>query len=113
MSSGHFVPDSENRGLCWWQSQNNLNTYLQRMSSYSVCLFRISQDLAKDLAMLAREIHDVAGEIDSVSPSSAPPASVRKQPDIYITTTTSMGTYEAICFSVSVEIDINIYWQVC
>lgn len=58
--------------------------------------------------MLAREIHDVAGEIDSVSPSSAPPASVRKQPDIYITTT-SMGTYEVICFSVPVEIDINIY----
>lgn len=34
-------------------------------------LIRISQDLAKDLAMLAREIHDVAGEIDSVSPAAA------------------------------------------
>ena len=33
---------------------------------------RISQDLAKDLAMLAREIHDVAGEIDSVSPAAEP-----------------------------------------
>uniref|UniRef100_A0A4W5KMR5 Centrosomal protein 170Ab n=1 Tax=Hucho hucho TaxID=62062 RepID=A0A4W5KMR5_9TELE len=28
-------------------------------------------DLAKDLAMLAREIHDVAGEIDSVSPAAS------------------------------------------
>ncbi|XP_058881381.1 centrosomal protein of 170 kDa-like isoform X7 [Acipenser ruthenus] len=37
------------------------------------CVRRISQDLAKDLATLAREIHDVAGEIDSVSsPSTAP-----------------------------------------
>ena len=34
---------------------------------------RISQDLAKDLAMLAREIHDVAGEIDSVSPAAPDP----------------------------------------
>jgi len=47
------------------------------MSSFDCS--RISQDLAKDLAMLAREIHDVAGEIDSVSPSSAPAASVRRQ----------------------------------
>lgn len=39
-----------------------------------LCLFiRISQDLAKDLAMLAREIHDVAGEIDSVSPAATDP----------------------------------------
>ncbi|RXM98499.1 Centrosomal protein of 170 kDa [Acipenser ruthenus] len=39
--------------------------------------FRISQDLAKDLATLAREIHDVAGEIDSVSsPSTAPSTTV-------------------------------------
>lgn len=42
--------------------------------------------------MLAREIHDVAGEIDSVSPSSAPSATVRKQPDVNIITT-SMPTY--------------------
>lgn len=30
-------------------------------------LFRLSQDLAKDLAILAREIHDVAGDGDSLS----------------------------------------------
>lgn len=39
-------------------------------------LNRISQDLAKDLAMLAREIHDVAGEIDSVSPAATDPGVV-------------------------------------
>ena len=42
-----------------------------QLSHYLVCS-RISQDLAKDLAMLAREIHDVAGEIDSVSPAAEP-----------------------------------------
>ena len=40
---------------------------------------RISQDLAKDLAMLAREIHDVAGEIDSVNPASEPAPQVTTQ----------------------------------
>uniref|UniRef100_A0A673C6T8 CEP170 C-terminal domain-containing protein n=1 Tax=Sphaeramia orbicularis TaxID=375764 RepID=A0A673C6T8_9TELE len=38
-------------------------------TAHSEEIARISQDLAKDLAMLAREIHDVAGEIDSVSPA--------------------------------------------
>lgn len=40
---------------------------------------RISQDLAKDLAMLAREIHDVAGEIDSVSPAATDPGALVKR----------------------------------
>lgn len=41
------------------------------------CFFiRISQDLAKDLAILAREIHDVAGEIDSVSPAATDPGAL-------------------------------------
>lgn len=43
---------------------------------YPYLLNRISQDLAKDLAMLAREIHDVAGEIDSVSPAATDPGVV-------------------------------------
>ncbi|XP_045069981.1 centrosomal protein of 170 kDa-like isoform X2 [Coregonus clupeaformis] len=38
------------------------------------CVRRISQDLTKDLAILAREIHDVAGEIDSVSSSGTAPS---------------------------------------
>lgn len=41
-----------------------------------VLVIRISQDLAKDLAMLAREIHDVAGEIDSVSPAATDPGAL-------------------------------------
>lgn len=47
-----------------------LNT---RTLTYARVGDRISQDLAKDLAMLAREIHDVAGEIDSVSPAATDP----------------------------------------
>ena len=47
------------------------------MGISNLCLFiRISQDLAKDLAMLAREIHDVAGEIDSVSPAATDPGAM-------------------------------------
>lgn len=44
--------------------------------SYLCFIVRISQDLAKDLAMLAREIHDVAGEIDSVSPAATDPGAL-------------------------------------
>lgn len=32
--------------------------------------------MAKDLAMLAQEIHDVAGEIDSVSPAATDPGAL-------------------------------------
>lgn len=51
------------------------------MWSFSLCFpCRLSQDLAKDLAILAKEIHDVAGDGDSpssgmgttTSPSSLP-----------------------------------------
>ncbi|XP_051986344.1 centrosomal protein of 170 kDa [Xyrauchen texanus] len=58
------------------QSSREQDDYMRDWTTHSEEIARISQDLAKDLAMLAREIHDVAGEIDSVSPSSAPPASV-------------------------------------
>lgn len=59
------------------------------MISY-LCLFiRISQDLAKDLAMLAREIHDVAGEIDSVSPAATDPGALVANTLQYKTTTTT------------------------
>lgn len=44
--------------------------YMRDWTAHSEEIARISQDLAKDLAMLAREIHDVAGEIDSVSPAA-------------------------------------------
>ncbi|XP_038834521.1 centrosomal protein of 170 kDa-like [Salvelinus namaycush] len=45
--------------------------YMKDWTTHSEEIARISQDLAKDLAMLAREIHDVAGEIDSVSPAAS------------------------------------------
>ncbi|XP_061736966.1 centrosomal protein of 170 kDa isoform X1 [Nerophis ophidion] len=44
--------------------------YMRDWTAHSEEIARISQDLAKDLAMLAREIHDVAGEIDTVSPAA-------------------------------------------
>uniref|UniRef100_A0A672H1G1 CEP170 C-terminal domain-containing protein n=1 Tax=Salarias fasciatus TaxID=181472 RepID=A0A672H1G1_SALFA len=55
-------------------------------TAHSEEIARISQDLAKDLAMLAREIHDVAGEIDSVSPAAADPGALVHS-SLYATTT--------------------------
>ncbi|XP_048106824.1 centrosomal protein of 170 kDa protein B isoform X2 [Alosa alosa] len=56
------------------------NEHFQNWSTHSAEIARLSQDLAKDLAILAREIHDVAGDGDSqssgmgttTSPSSMP-----------------------------------------
>ncbi|XP_031434959.1 centrosomal protein of 170 kDa isoform X3 [Clupea harengus] len=48
--------------------------YIRDWTAHSEEIARISQDLAKDLAVLAREIHDVAGEIDSVSSSGTAPS---------------------------------------
>ncbi|KAJ8274907.1 hypothetical protein COCON_G00095320 [Conger conger] len=42
----------------------------QHWSTHSAEIARLSQDLAKDLAILAREIHDVAGDGDSPSGSA-------------------------------------------
>lgn len=74
---------------------------------------RISQDLAKDLAMLAREIHDVAGEIDSVSPSSAPATSVRRQLHHYQSNGHFLYLYGTFNSLMPVEIYINKSRQVC
>ncbi|XP_028308844.1 centrosomal protein of 170 kDa isoform X2 [Gouania willdenowi] len=53
------------------QNSREQEDYIMRdWTAHSEEIARISQDLAKDLAMLAREIHDVAGEIDSVSPAA-------------------------------------------
>lgn len=43
------------------------NEHFQNWSTHSAEIARLSQDLAKDLAILAREIHDVAGDGDSQS----------------------------------------------
>lgn len=48
-------------------------------ASVSDCC-RLSQDLAKDLAMLAQEIHDVAGEADSGMGTTTSPGSVPNTP---------------------------------
>ncbi|XP_053711774.1 centrosomal protein of 170 kDa-like isoform X1 [Synchiropus splendidus] len=55
------------------QHSRDQDEYMRDWTAHSEEIARISQDLAKDLAMLAREIHDVAGEIDSVSPAAADP----------------------------------------
>uniref|UniRef100_A0A3B5LZK0 Centrosomal protein 170Ab n=1 Tax=Xiphophorus couchianus TaxID=32473 RepID=A0A3B5LZK0_9TELE len=49
------------------QNSRDQDEYMRDWTAHSEEIARISQDLAKDLAMLAREIHDVAGEIDSVT----------------------------------------------
>uniref|UniRef100_A0A674NCP9 Centrosomal protein 170Ab n=1 Tax=Takifugu rubripes TaxID=31033 RepID=A0A674NCP9_TAKRU len=55
------------------QQSREHEEYMRDWTAHSEEIARISQDLAKDLAMLAREIHDVAGEIDSVSPAATDP----------------------------------------
>uniref|UniRef100_A0A8C4FA97 FHA domain-containing protein n=1 Tax=Dicentrarchus labrax TaxID=13489 RepID=A0A8C4FA97_DICLA len=61
------------------EDQNEVDPY-QNWSTHSAEIAKLSQDLAKDLAILAKEIHDVAGDGDSpssgmattISPSSLP-----------------------------------------
>ncbi|KAL4656423.1 centrosomal protein of 170 kDa protein B isoform X3 [Arapaima gigas] len=54
------------------EDEENEGDPFQNWSAHSAEIARLSQDLAKDLAILAREIHDVAGDADSQGPSSAP-----------------------------------------
>uniref|UniRef100_A0AAZ1Y3V2 CEP170 C-terminal domain-containing protein n=1 Tax=Oreochromis aureus TaxID=47969 RepID=A0AAZ1Y3V2_OREAU len=58
------------------QHSREQDEYMRDWTAHSEEIARISQDLAKDLAMLAREIHDVAGEIDSVSPAATDPGAL-------------------------------------
>ncbi|XP_056136436.1 centrosomal protein of 170 kDa [Lampris incognitus] len=58
------------------QNSREQDEYMRDWTAHSEEIARISQDLAKDLAMLAREIHDVAGEIDSVSPAATDPGAL-------------------------------------
>ncbi|KAM9355838.1 centrosomal protein of 170 kDa protein B [Pholidichthys leucotaenia] len=48
------------------EDQNDVDPY-QNWSTHSAEIAKLSQDLAKDLAILAKEIHDVAGDGDSPS----------------------------------------------
>uniref|UniRef100_A0A1A7YM28 Centrosomal protein 170b n=1 Tax=Iconisemion striatum TaxID=60296 RepID=A0A1A7YM28_9TELE len=61
------------------QNSRDQDDYMRDWTAHSEEIARISQDLAKDLAMLAREIHDVAGEIDSVSPAATEPGAVLEE----------------------------------
>ncbi|XP_066520262.1 centrosomal protein of 170 kDa [Hoplias malabaricus] len=72
--SGPATPSSGGIPGLRHQSSREQEDYMRDWTTHSEEIARISQDLAKDLAMLAQEIHDVAGEIDSASPSSAPSA---------------------------------------
>ncbi|XP_019940558.2 centrosomal protein of 170 kDa protein B isoform X1 [Paralichthys olivaceus] len=61
------------------EGENHEGDALQNWSTHSAEIARLSQDLAKDLAILAREIHDVAGDGESQNPgaeSSAPMSTV-------------------------------------
>ncbi|XP_066550372.1 centrosomal protein of 170 kDa protein B isoform X2 [Amia ocellicauda] len=55
------------------EEDNDADPY-QHWSTHSAEIARLSQDLAKDLAILAREIHDVAGDADSQSSSGTGPS---------------------------------------
>ncbi|XP_015206311.2 centrosomal protein of 170 kDa protein B isoform X2 [Lepisosteus oculatus] len=55
------------------EEDNEADPY-QHWSTHSAEIARLSQDLAKDLAILAREIHDVAGDADSQSSSGTGPS---------------------------------------
>lgn len=61
------------------EEENQEGEAFHNWSTHSAEIARLSQDLAKDLAILAREIHDVAGDGDTQKPeaqSSAPVSTV-------------------------------------
>ncbi|CAJ1073807.1 centrosomal protein of 170 kDa protein B isoform X2 [Xyrichtys novacula] len=61
------------------EDENQEGDTFHSWSNHSAEIARLSQDLAKDLAILAREIHDVAGEGDPQNPgveSSTPSSKV-------------------------------------
>ncbi|XP_026160300.1 centrosomal protein of 170 kDa protein B isoform X2 [Mastacembelus armatus] len=61
------------------EEENHEGEAFHNWSTHSAEIARLSQDLAKDLAILAREIHDVAGDGDSQNSaveSSAPVSTV-------------------------------------
>ncbi|XP_010774427.1 centrosomal protein of 170 kDa protein B [Notothenia coriiceps] len=61
------------------EDENNDGEAYNNWTNHSSEIARLSQDLAKDLAILAREIHDVAGDGDATNPAeeiSAPVSAV-------------------------------------
>ncbi|XP_013879344.1 centrosomal protein of 170 kDa protein B isoform X2 [Austrofundulus limnaeus] len=62
------------------EDQNDVDPY-QNWSTHSAEIAKLSQDLAKDLAILAQEIHDVAGDGDSPSSAMGPATSPSSLPN--------------------------------
>lgn len=68
------LPSKDENKLVSVSSGTCALSWLWKIISFAPC--RLSQDLAKDLAILAQEIHDVAGDGDSpgsaVGPATSP-----------------------------------------
>lgn len=75
MVAQHPKPRSRNS-----EEENHDGEALHNWSSHSAQIARLSQDLAKDLAILAREIHDVAGDGDP--PMAKAESSEQKVPHV-------------------------------
>ncbi|KAK0133927.1 Centrosomal protein B [Merluccius polli] len=60
--------------------QNDVDPY-QNWTTHSAEIAKLSHDLAKDLAILAREIHDVAGDGDPPVATAGTPISPSSQPN--------------------------------
>uniref|UniRef100_A0A665X9H9 Centrosomal protein 170B n=1 Tax=Echeneis naucrates TaxID=173247 RepID=A0A665X9H9_ECHNA len=69
-SHGHRMASTQSKSVSLEteedEEQNEVDPY-QNWSTHSAEIAKLSQDLAKDLAILAKEIHDVAGDGDSLS----------------------------------------------
>ncbi|KAM4723712.1 centrosomal protein of 170 kDa protein B [Anableps anableps] len=68
----HPKPRSRNS-----EEENHEGEAFHNWSTHSAEIARLSQDLAKDLAILAREIHDVAGDGDPQTPEAESSEQVR------------------------------------
>ncbi|KAM4543252.1 centrosomal protein of 170 kDa protein B isoform 2-T2 [Odontesthes bonariensis] len=58
------------------EEENHEGEPFQNWSAHSAEIARLSQDLAKDLAILAKEIHDVAGDGEPQTPGAEPNSTV-------------------------------------
>ncbi|XP_059814301.1 centrosomal protein of 170 kDa protein B-like isoform X3 [Hypanus sabinus] len=66
------------------QNMNDVDDPYENWTTHSAEIARLSQDLAKDLAILAREIHDVAGDGDSLPPTSALSSTISAREEVIL-----------------------------
>ncbi|XP_075968260.1 centrosomal protein of 170 kDa protein B [Anarhichas minor] len=81
------------------EDQSEVDPY-QNWSTHSAEIAKLSQDLAKDLAILAKEIHDVAGDGDSPSSSmgtTTSPSSLPNTPASTISAREERPSYPYFC----------------